>query len=111
MSYYGTVMNIDNLSGNLFTNFALMTVVEYPAKLMSIILLDRVGRKRLHMGYLFVGGVACMGTMWPIIDGRDGKVHSPFTLLLSTLNFSKQSMREYEYNKESYSAIKYHVAE
>ncbi|XP_053396544.1 organic cation transporter protein-like [Mercenaria mercenaria] len=71
MSYYGVVLNTGNLGGDLFFNFVLLTIAEYPGKILDMLLLDRIGRKRLYVGYLFVGGIACITTIWPIVDGSD----------------------------------------
>ncbi|XP_060600295.1 organic cation transporter protein-like [Ruditapes philippinarum] len=72
MSYYGVVLNTSNLGGDIFLNFVLLTIVEYPGKILDVLLLDRIGRKKLYVAYLFVGGLAFIATIWPIIDGNDG---------------------------------------
>lgn len=72
MSYYGVVLNTANLGGDLYLNFVLLTVVEYPGKLLTMLLLDRVGRKVLYIGFLVVGGIACIATIWPIAVESDG---------------------------------------
>ena len=67
MSYYGSVLNIGNLGGDLYLNFALMVVVEFPAKLAAMYFLDRTGRKKLHITFMIIGGAACIGTIFPIL--------------------------------------------
>jgi len=71
MSYYGIVLNTTNLSGDVYINFALIIVVEYPGHSCSF-LVDRLGRKRLLMGLMIIGGLANMATLWPIIQGEEG---------------------------------------
>ena len=74
MSYYGTVLNIGNLAGDIYLNFVLMVLVEFPAKAAAIYLLDRIGRKKLHIGFLIIGGIASTGTIFPILYGNGSKI-------------------------------------
>ena len=67
MGYYGVILNVGNLGGDFYLNLFLVMVVEYPAKLFSITLMDRIGRKRLYIGYMVIGGIACMGTIYPVL--------------------------------------------
>ena len=67
MSYSGFVLNIGNLEGDLYLNFVLMVVVEFPAKLAAMYLLDRTGRKKFHISFMIIGGTACIGTIFPIL--------------------------------------------
>lgn len=71
MSYYGVVLNTTNLGGDLYLNFVLLTIVEYPGKLLTMLLLDRLGRKKLYTAFLIIGGAACIATIWPIAVGSD----------------------------------------
>jgi hypothetical protein len=74
MSYYGVVLNTGNLGGDIYLNFALLALVEYPGKLLNVFLVDRVGRKRLFVIFMFIGGLANIATIGPIVKGGDGKV-------------------------------------
>ncbi|KAH3738631.1 organic cation transporter protein-like [Dreissena polymorpha] len=71
MSYYGVVLNTGNLGGDIYLNFALLALVEYPGKLLNVVLTDRVGRKRLFVIYMFIGGLANIATIGPIVKGGD----------------------------------------
>ena len=73
MSYYGTVLNIDNLAGDLYLNFVLMVLVEFPAKAVAIYFLDRIGRKKMHIAFMMIGGIASTGTIFPILYGNGSK--------------------------------------
>lgn len=70
MSYYGTVLNIGNLAGDLYLNFVLMVLVEFPAKAVAIYFLDKIGRKKLHIAFMIIGGIASTGTIFPILYGN-----------------------------------------
>lgn len=71
-------MNTGNLGGDLLFNFALMVVVEYPGKLLDIALMDRIGRKRLYVAYMIIGGLANIATIGPIVKHDERKYASFF---------------------------------
>ncbi|CAL1539494.1 unnamed protein product [Lymnaea stagnalis] len=59
MVFYVFVLNMEHLkAGSLYVNFIIGAVVEYPAHLFSLLLVDRVGRKPVHLFLLFVAGTA-----------------------------------------------------
>jgi len=71
MTYYGIVLNTSNLSGDVYLNFALMTAIEFPGHCLNF-LADKLGRKRLFMSLMIIGGLANIATLWPIIRGEEG---------------------------------------
>ena len=73
MSYYGVILNVGNLGDNFYLNLFLITVVEYPAKFLTIALLDKLGRKRMYIGYMLLGGIACLGTIYPVVQNDECK--------------------------------------
>lgn len=73
MSYYGVMLHTDNLSGNILLNFFLLVVVEFPAKICDIVLLDRCGRKGLFVGLMILGGIANISTTIPPLLQCNGK--------------------------------------
>ncbi|CAH1252185.1 SLC22A3 [Branchiostoma lanceolatum] len=58
--YYGISLNTSALSGNMYLNFALSGLVEIPAHLISIVLLNKFGRRWPLCLLLLFGGVACI---------------------------------------------------
>eukprot|EP00058_Branchiostoma_floridae_P007179 XP_002592667.1 hypothetical protein BRAFLDRAFT_118384 [Branchiostoma floridae] len=58
--YYGISLNTAALSGNLYLNFAISGFIEIPAYLISIIILDKFGRRWPLCLMLLFGGVACI---------------------------------------------------
>ncbi|XP_078666051.1 organic cation transporter protein-like isoform X2 [Branchiostoma floridae x Branchiostoma belcheri] len=58
--YYGISLNTAALSGNLYLNFAISGLIEIPAYLISIFILDRFGRRWPLCGLLLFGGIACI---------------------------------------------------
>ncbi|XP_050390144.1 organic cation transporter protein-like [Patella vulgata] len=68
MTYYGLSMNTDNLgAGSLFLNFFIAGLMDFPAVTVCLILLDRIGRKKLHCGFMILGGVSCVCTIFTIL--------------------------------------------
>ena len=35
-------------------------------------LLNRLGRKKLYIGYMLIGGIACIGTIYPVVQSAEG---------------------------------------
>lgn len=61
--YYGLVLNIGNLGGDLYVNSALSGLVEIPALAASILFLVRMGRRWPLCLTLVIGGLACLATL------------------------------------------------
>ncbi|XP_029655305.1 organic cation transporter protein-like [Octopus sinensis] len=68
--YFGLALNSQDLGGNVFVNFSLGAMVEFPAYFFCIIFLDRMGRKKLQSLTMVVGGVSCLATVLPILLGN-----------------------------------------
>ncbi|XP_048779932.1 organic cation transporter protein-like isoform X2 [Ostrea edulis] len=64
--YYGITMNIGRFSGNLYSNYAISVTAEILGYSMCF-LLDRTGRKPLHLVVLFGSSVACFLTLVPLL--------------------------------------------
>lgn len=72
MAYYGFALNSSDLAGDLFLNFFLQAVIDIPAKLLNVFLLNRTGRKFLMVFSLLVGGVGFTATVFTSLLGKDG---------------------------------------
>ena len=62
MGYYGLSLNSGSLGGNLYVNFMLGGLVEFPGYTVCF-LCFKLGRKALHVFGMMVGGLACLGTV------------------------------------------------
>ncbi|XP_042867534.1 organic cation transporter protein-like [Penaeus japonicus] len=62
--YYGLSLNTGNLGGNDYLNFVISGAVELPAHALTILLLDRVGRRLPLCAFLMLGGVSLLSTMF-----------------------------------------------
>ncbi|GAB1605332.1 organic cation transporter protein-like [Argonauta hians] len=60
MVYYGLSLNSVNLGGNIFLNFFFIGLAEFPAYLMSVLMVDRVGRKPVFCTSMILGGLSCI---------------------------------------------------
>ncbi|XP_029640481.2 organic cation transporter-like protein [Octopus sinensis] len=69
MVYFGLTLNVGKLYGNLYLNFFLNSVIEFPAYTLCILLLNRVGRKKLHTSMMVLAGVICIAGIFPVLYG------------------------------------------
>ena len=72
MSYYGLSLNSGSLGGDIFINFMLGGLVEFPAYTVCF-LCYLVGRKPLHIVGMMIGGFSCLGTVFVDRYARGGK--------------------------------------
>ena len=70
--YYGLTLSITNLSGNVFTNFAISACMETLAYVITLVLLDRVGRKPLLTASVVVSGLSCTASIVPVLMNAPG---------------------------------------
>ncbi|XP_033741202.1 organic cation transporter protein-like [Pecten maximus] len=83
MIYYGLSLNAGNLGGNFFVNMFLSGLVEIPANIIALLLLDRIGRKKTYFFSMMFGGCACVSTILPILYGE--KENQTIILVLAML--------------------------
>ncbi|CAE1142061.1 SLC22A4_5 [Acanthosepion pharaonis] len=69
--YYGMVLHTGHLSGNIFLNFFFGALVEIPAYLMCIFLLDCLGRKKLYIAFMVIGGISGIATIFSLMYTSD----------------------------------------
>lgn len=60
--YYGLNLNAVTLAGNKYFNFILSNVIEIPAHLLSLVLVNRLGRRWSMCGSLILAGLSCIAT-------------------------------------------------
>ncbi|XP_071114900.1 organic cation transporter protein-like [Haliotis cracherodii] len=59
MGFFGLSMNVTNLSGNVYLNFLLFALVEACAYVICLLLMDRIGRKKMLCTAMLMAGLAC----------------------------------------------------
>ncbi|XP_023929915.1 organic cation transporter-like protein [Lingula anatina] len=62
VAYYGLALNAQGLGGNIYLNFALLGAADLPIVVLSSIILDKTGRRKLLVSTLFFGGLACIAS-------------------------------------------------
>ncbi|ROT85873.1 organic cation transporter protein [Penaeus vannamei] len=62
--YYGLSLNTGNTGREDYLNFVISGAVELPAHALTILLLDRVGRRIPLCAFLLLGGVSLLSTMF-----------------------------------------------
>ncbi|XP_048746993.2 solute carrier family 22 member 4-like [Ostrea edulis] len=60
-AYYAISYSVDQLSGNLYFNMFLLSVIDIPALMSIWYLSNRLGRRWTCLGYFVIGSVACLG--------------------------------------------------
>lgn len=58
--YYGLSLNTKHLGGDIYKNFFLSSLMEVPAYLTSVCLINWIGRRRSICYYMMLGGTACL---------------------------------------------------
>ncbi|KAI5727113.1 hypothetical protein M8J76_014403 [Diaphorina citri] len=61
--YYGLVLNLSNIGGDVYVNTVISGIVEIPAIAMSILILLKMGRRRPLCLTTMAAGVACLVTL------------------------------------------------
>ncbi|KAL3882128.1 hypothetical protein ACJMK2_028499 [Sinanodonta woodiana] len=83
MVYFGLSLNTGNLGGDFYLNFIISGLVEFPAHTLCILLLNRLGRKKLHCGSMLLGGIGCICTIFTVLYGGDEL--QPLTVTLAMI--------------------------
>ncbi|XP_078018827.1 solute carrier family 22 member 13-like [Epinephelus lanceolatus] len=58
--YYGLSLNVGSFGLNIYLTQFIFGVVEVPANLSVLTLVQHLGRRKCQVGYLFFGGAACL---------------------------------------------------
>lgn len=82
LMYYGVTFNAGNI-GDFYLNFFLMGIVEFPGILSTILLIDRIGRKKMHLMCMMLGGIACLCTIFTVTFARE--TLRPLTIALAVI--------------------------
>ncbi|XP_061177531.1 organic cation transporter protein-like [Saccostrea echinata] len=71
MVFYGLSLNTGILYGDYYVNFLIVVLVEFPGHVLPLLMIDRFGRKRSHIIYMAVGGLACLSTIFTVNFGGE----------------------------------------
>ncbi|XP_013408963.1 organic cation transporter protein-like, partial [Lingula anatina] len=61
--YFGLSYGTQDLGGSLFLNFALMGLADIPGQFLALFILDTIGRRKILLIFMVIGGLACIIAM------------------------------------------------
>ncbi|KAI8482966.1 hypothetical protein Bbelb_392660 [Branchiostoma belcheri] len=64
MVYYGLSLNTSSLGGDDYINFTVSGLVEFPALAVSMLLVEKWGRRPSHCLFMIGGGLACISVLF-----------------------------------------------
>lgn len=73
LAYYGITMNVGKLGGDVYVNMAISTTAGFLGEVVCLFASYKIGRNRLYMGYMIVGGIGCLLTLVPSLYGKKCK--------------------------------------
>ena len=80
--YVGLTMSSGTLAGSMYLNMFLMGIVEIPAIILPMFILDRLGRRLPYVAAMLIGGATCLSAIvvlltapgeYSVIDGYDAR--------------------------------------
>ncbi|KAL5011132.1 hypothetical protein ScPMuIL_013437 [Solemya velum] len=83
MVYYGLMLNVGSLAGDIYVNSVISAAMEVIAYALCLLLLDRMGRKKLQSLSMILCGVACLCMIFTVLYGGEAKEWT--TILLSNI--------------------------
>ncbi|XP_023931563.1 organic cation transporter protein-like [Lingula anatina] len=84
MVYFGLSLNSGKIGGDVFVNFLIIGLVEFPAYSVCFVI-DRLGRKRLHIAGMVVGGLALLCTIFVEVYAEKGTEAYKWSIVCLTL--------------------------
>ncbi|XP_063709471.1 organic cation transporter protein-like [Culicoides brevitarsis] len=66
--YYGLSLNAVSLAGNKYFNFTFSNIIEIPAHLLALLLVNKIGRRWSMCGALVLAGLSCVATEFVSTD-------------------------------------------
>ncbi|XP_076091403.1 solute carrier family 22 member 3-like isoform X2 [Mytilus galloprovincialis] len=70
LMYYGITMNVGKLGGDVYVNMAISTSVGMLGEIIALLASYKIGRKRLCISYMIIGGIGCLLTILPSLYGQ-----------------------------------------
>ncbi|XP_045194844.2 organic cation transporter protein-like [Mercenaria mercenaria] len=105
LSYYGLTFNVSDFGSDLYLNFMLQALVEIPAIALCLLILDRVGRKPVMVGSMFIGGAGCLATIFTLIYLPDKPVATTILALIGKMGLSAGFTTAYIYSSELFPTV------
>ncbi|XP_023932923.1 organic cation transporter protein-like [Lingula anatina] len=84
MVYFGLSLNSGKIGGDVFVNFLIIGLVEFPAYSVCFVI-DRLGRRPLHIAGMVVGGLALLCTIFVEVYAEKGTEAYKWSIVCLTL--------------------------
>lgn len=105
MVYYGLALNVKNLGGSLYINFALASVIELPSFVVTQVLLTRLGRRQSLFCFLLGASVSCFLCMFLQLRGGQNVAAISMTALIGRFCISASFALLYVYSAELFPTV------
>lgn len=103
MVYYGLALNVKNLGGSVYINFALASVIELPSYLVTQVLLARLGRRQSLFFFLLSASVSCFMCMF--LQSSQNAAAVSITALVGRFCISASFALLYVYSAELFPTV------
>jgi hypothetical protein len=91
MMYYGLSLNSGNLVGDIFINFLVTGLIEYPALGFALVAINPLGRKKPYTFAMLLGGSSCLASIFVAMYGNKSKWSPHLMSLVPTTMFGRDS--------------------
>lgn len=106
LAYYGLALNSGDLGGDMYLNFFLQALMDFPATTITLIFLDRAGRKPLLVGSMMIGGIGCLSTVFTVVfGGNDYAIGTTVLAMLGKIGASAAFSMVYVYSGELFPTV------
>ena len=105
MVYYGLALNVKNLGGSLYINFALASLIELPSFAVTQFLLSWLGRRRTLFFLLLGASCSCFLCMCLLSRGRQNVTAISMTALGGRFCISASFAVLYVYSAELFPTV------
>ncbi|XP_066267297.1 organic cation transporter protein-like [Branchiostoma lanceolatum] len=103
--YYGLSLNTSNLGGDDYVNSFTSGAVELPAYVVTVILMERIGRQKTLSGSMVVGGIGCFCTVAVPLSRKDLIPVRTTLAMLGKFGISISFAVIYNYTAELYPTV------
>ncbi|XP_069696534.1 organic cation transporter protein [Periplaneta americana] len=103
--YYGLSLNTGKLFGNPFLVLFIVGLVEYPSYIMTVLLMDRLGRRSLLSSLMLLGGIACIVAAYIPRDTQAGSISVTTIVMIGKFFIAASFAIIYNYTAELFPTV------
>ncbi|XP_047103004.1 organic cation transporter protein isoform X2 [Schistocerca piceifrons] len=105
LAYYGLSLNTGNLAGNPYLILFILGLVEIPSYIMTILLMDRTGRRSLISSLMLLGGICCIIACYIPQETATGSVSAVTVVMLGKFFIAGSFAIIYNYTAELFPTV------